>query len=94
VAVGEVEEKLFPHPLTPFLQPLGMARGTETAGAAGKHQESLLLAIGTPDAGKPAARVAAIEVALNHLLDDWPKEAVLLLEPALVFRQEPVEVME
>jgi len=94
LAVRDVEEKLFPHPFTPFLQPPGMARGTETAGAAGKHQESFLATVWTADAGKPAAGVAAIEVALDHLLDDRAEETILLLEPALVFRQEAVEVME
>ena len=52
------------------------------------------MAVGTADAGKPAARMAAVEVALDDLLDDGPEEAVLLLEAALIFCQEPVEVMK
>ena len=31
---------------------------------------------------------------LGHFLDDRPKEAVFLLEAALIFSQEPIEVME
>jgi len=92
--VKDIEEKLFPHPLTPLLKPLGMARGTETAGAAGEHQESFFATVRTADAGKPAAGIAAIEVALDHVLDDWPKEAVFLFEATFILRQEPVEVME
>jgi hypothetical protein len=44
--------------------------------------------------GEPAARIAAVKVALDHLLDNGPKEAVLLLEAALIFSHEPVEVMK
>jgi hypothetical protein len=44
--------------------------------------------------GEAAARVAAIEVALDHLLDDRPEIPVLLLEPALVLGQELVEMMK
>lgn len=43
---------------------------------------------------KPTLIAAAVQVALNHLLDDRPEEAVLLLETAVIFCQEAVEVME
>jgi hypothetical protein len=52
------------------------------------------MAVGTADAGEPAARIAAVEVALDDLLNDGPEEAVLSLKAALVLHQEPVEVME
>jgi len=52
------------------------------------------MVIRTADAGEPAAWVAAVEIALDHILNDWPEEARLLLEAALVSCQEPVEVME
>jgi hypothetical protein len=52
------------------------------------------LAVGTRDAGEPAARVAAVEVALDNLLDDRPEVPVFPLEAALVFDEEPIEVME
>ena len=47
----------------------------------------------TADAGKPAARVAAVQIALYDILDR-PEEAVFLLEAALVFGQELIEVVE
>jgi predicted house-cleaning NTP pyrophosphatase (Maf/HAM1 superfamily) len=45
-----------------------MAGGAEPAGAAGKHDEPLLATVRTPDPGKPAARVAAVEVDKNLML--------------------------
>jgi len=62
-----------------------MARWTKSTSATGKVKEALLTTVRTPDAGKPAARVAAVEVALNHLLDDRPEVAVVFLEAVLVF---------
>jgi hypothetical protein len=52
------------------------------------------MAVGTADAGESATGVAAVEIALDHIFNDWPEEAMLLLEAALVVCQEPVEVME
>jgi len=52
------------------------------------------VAVGTADAGEPAARVSAIEVSFNDLLDDGPEEAVWLLKAALILGQKPVEVMK
>jgi hypothetical protein len=52
------------------------------------------MTVGAADAGEPAARIAAIEVSFNDFLDDGPEEAGLLLEAALVFCQETVEVMK
>jgi hypothetical protein len=71
-----------------------MARGTEAAGAAGEHQQSFFPARRTANAGKPAARITAVEVALDDFLDDGPEEAILLLETALIFGQELLKVME
>jgi len=92
--VGDIEEKLLPHPLAPLLQAFGMAGGTEAAGAAGEHQQAFRLAVRTADAGKPAARIAAVKIALNDFLDNRAEKAVWLLEAALVLRQELVEIME
>jgi len=44
--------------------------------------------------GKPAAGVAAVKVALYHLLDDRPEKTVLSLKPGLILGQELVKVME
>ena len=54
----------------------------------------LRLAVGTADAGKPVARVAAVEIALDDLPDGRPEMTVLLLKAALVDCQESIEVME
>ena len=94
LTVGDIQEERLPHPLAPLLQPLGVAGGAEAAGAAGEHQEPLLGTVRTTDAGKPAARVAALEVALDHLLDDRSKKAVLFLETALIVRQEAVKIVK
>jgi hypothetical protein len=48
------------------------------------------MAVRTADAGEPAARVAAVEVALDHLLDNGPEEAILLLKTSLILREEAV----
>jgi hypothetical protein len=58
------------------------------------HRQCSHLTVGTADAGKPAAGVAAVEVALDHILDYGPEEAILLLEAALIVCQETVEVMK
>jgi hypothetical protein len=71
-----------------------MTRWAESPGAAREHDEPLLGAVGTPDAGEPAAGIAAIKILLDHLLDDRPEETVLPLETTLILRQEPVEMME
>lgn len=47
----------------------------EPAGAAGEVEEAFRMAVGTAEAGKPAARIAAVEIALDDLLDDGPEEA-------------------
>jgi hypothetical protein len=88
LAMRDIQEKRLPHPLSPFLQPLGMTRGAESPGAAGKHKKPLLPTVGTSDAGEPAAGIAAVEIALDHLLDDRPEVAVLLLKAALILGQE------
>jgi hypothetical protein len=33
-------------------------------------------------------------MAFGHFLDDRPEEAALLLEPALILREEPVEIVK
>jgi hypothetical protein len=92
--MGDIQKEFFLLPLAPLLQPLGMTGGAESPGAAGKHEKSLLATVRTADAGKAAARIAAVEVALDDLLDDRTEEAVLLLETSLILGQEPVEMME
>ena len=81
-------------PLAPLLEALGVAGRAEAPRAAGEHDQPLLAAVRAPDAREPAARVAAVQITLHHLLDDRAEEAVLPLEPALVLRQEALEMME
>jgi hypothetical protein len=71
-----------------------MARWAESPGPAREHNEPLLGAVGTPDAGEPAFRIAAVKILLDHLLDDRSEKAVLPLETVFIFGQEPVEMME
>jgi hypothetical protein len=65
LAVGDIQKKLFSHPLAPLLQPLGVAGRTKSSGATGKHHEALLPTVRTADAGKSATGVAAIEASLR-----------------------------
>jgi len=94
LAVGDIQKKLLSHPFAPLLQPLGVAGRTKSSGAAGEHQEAFLPTVGTADAGKSATGVTAVEIALDDLLDDGPKEAVLLLKAALVLDEESVEIVK
>jgi hypothetical protein len=60
---------------------------------------------GTPDAGEPAFRIAAVKILLDHLLNDRSEKPILIvsrlrtakpvfpLETTLILRQEPVEMM-
>jgi hypothetical protein len=57
-----------------------MTGGAKSPRTTGKVTEPLFPTRCTPDASKPAARVAAVEVALDHILDDGSQEAVLFLE--------------
>ena len=52
---------------------------------------SLLLTVGTPDAGKAAARVGAVQIALHDFFEAWPEEPIFLLKAALVFGPELIE---
>jgi hypothetical protein len=63
-----------------------VARGAKPAGTAGEHQAVFRVAVGTADAGEPAARVAAVEVSFNDFLDDRPQEAVALLKTSLILQ--------
>jgi len=71
-----------------------MTRGAESPGPAREHDEPLLPTVGTADPGEPAAGIAAVEVALHDVFDDRPEIPILPLETALIFCQEPVEVIK
>jgi len=92
--MGDIQEKFLPHPLAPLLNPLGMARRTESACLAGKHQQPLFPTVRAPDAGKAAHRIATVEILLYNILDDWPEIPVLLLEPILIFSKKPLKIIK
>ena len=50
-----------------------MARRAETTSLTGKHQQTLFPTVRAPDAGKPAHRIAAVEILLDNILDDGPE---------------------
>jgi len=68
-----------------------VTRWTESACLAGKYQQALFPTVGTPDAGKATHRIAAVQILLDNILDDWPKEAVILLETIFIFSKEPLD---
>jgi hypothetical protein len=62
-----------------------MTRWTESASLTGKHQKPLFPTVRTPDTGKAAHRIAAVQVLLYHLLDNRAEVPVLLLEAILIY---------
>ena len=74
LAMRHVQEKRPPHPLAPLLDPLGMTRRAESPGAAREHNDPLLPTVGTPDSSEPATGITAVEILLDHLLDDRPEK--------------------
>jgi len=84
----------FADHLAPLLTSFCMTGGTESARLAGKHQEPLFPTVRAPDAGKPAHRIAAVEILLNNILDDGPEISVISHKPALVFSEKLLEVMK
>ena len=51
-------------------------------------------AVRAADPGKAAAGVAAVEIALDHILNDRPEISIFPLKSTLVFRDEALEVMK
>jgi len=94
LAVRDIQQKLLPHPLAPFLTAFCMARRAETTSLTGKHEKTLFSTTRTPDAGKPAHRIAAVEILLDNILDDGPEISVLLFKTILVFSKKPLEIMK
>jgi len=94
LTIRNIQEERLPHPLAPLLKTLGMAGGAKPSGFAGKHKQMFGPAARAPDPGKSAAGVAAVEIALDDVLDDRPEEAVFPLKTPLIFRDEPLEMME
>jgi len=60
------------------------------------HDLSLIGNMGgdSGDAGKPAHRIAAVQVLLAHLLDHRTGIAIHLLETGLIFTKKPLEIIK
>ena len=65
------------EPFPEFRHALLMAGWAEMTALAGECQEVFMAAIFTFHAGKAVVRVAAIKIAVNHLLDIGPPKSVL-----------------
>jgi hypothetical protein len=94
LTVGDIQQEFLPHPLTPFLRAFSMAGWTESARLAGKHKQPLFPAVGISDAGKPAHRIAAVEIFFDNILDYRTEIPVFLLETILIFSKKPLEIMK
>jgi hypothetical protein len=75
--VRNLFEDIHAQPLPEFHHPFLMARGAKVATLAGKCQQVFMAAVFTFHTCKAVVQVAAIEKAINNLLDIWPPEAVL-----------------
>ncbi len=94
LTMRDVEKERLPHPLTPLLKTLGVAGGTKSASLAGKRQQMFRPAARAADPGESAAGIAAVQIALDNVLDDRPEIPVFPLEAALIFRDKPLEMMK
>ena len=70
-------EDIYAEPFPEFHHPLLVAGWAEMTPFAGECQEVFMAAIFAFHAGKPVVQIAAIEIAVDHLLDIGPPEAVL-----------------
>ena len=70
--------RLIRSPKVWMVNPLGMARWAESPCPAREHNEPLLGAVGTSDAGEPAFRIAAVKILLDHLLNDRSEKPTLI----------------
>jgi hypothetical protein len=57
-------------------------------------QKVFRMAVGTAAAGEPAAWIAEVEIALDHLLDDQTEEAVFFFELIFIFSTEPLKIIK
>jgi hypothetical protein len=68
-----------------------MAGRTKSACLAGEHKEALFPTVRATDTGKPAHRIATVEIFLNDILDHRTEEPVLLFKTILIFLKKPLE---
>ena len=75
--VGNLLEDIHAEPFPEFHHALLMAGGTEMTALAGKGQQIFMAAIFAFHTGKAVVQIAAIEIAVDHLLEIGPPESVL-----------------
>jgi hypothetical protein len=77
MSVGYLLEDIHAKPLAEFHHALLVTGRAEVAALAREGQEVFMAAVFAFDVGKPVFQIAAIEIAIYHLLDIWPPEAIL-----------------
>jgi hypothetical protein len=77
MTVGDLFEDIHAQPFPKFHHALLMARRAKMTALARKYQQIFVAAVFAFHTGKPVAQIAAIEIAIDHLLDIGPPEAVL-----------------
>jgi len=82
--VGNLLEHVGTEPFPEFHHPLLMAGGTEMAALAGEGQKIFMVTIPALHPGKAVVQVAALQVAVNDLLEVGPPKSVPPFEPLLV----------
>ena len=70
-------EDIHAEPLAEFYDALLMARWAEMPALARKCQQIFMTAVSTFHSGKAVVQIAAVEIAIDHLLDIGPPETVL-----------------
>jgi len=60
---------------------------------AGKHKKMFRPAARAPDPGESAAGIGAVKIFFDDVLDDRSEITIVPLEPALVFRDEPFDML-
>jgi hypothetical protein len=70
-------EDIHAEPLAEFHHPLLMAGGAEVAALAGICKQIYMAAVFAFHTGKAVVRIAAVEIAMDHLLHVGPPETVL-----------------
>jgi hypothetical protein len=76
--MGNLLEDVHAQPFPEFHHALLMAGGAEVTALAGEGEQVFMAAVFAFDTGKAVVQIAAIEIAVNHLLDVRPPEAVML----------------
>jgi hypothetical protein len=74
LAMRDVEKQGLPRPLAPLFPALGVAGGAKPSGLTGERQQLFTVAVRTADPSEAGARITAVEIALDNLLDDRPEK--------------------